>query len=36
MPFDHKGDFRIRYEEVGSDVLLLVTPGCGLNLRVNN
>src|SRR4029450_477589 len=36
MPFYHKGDVRIRYEEVGSGFPLLVTPGGGLNSRVSN
>lgn len=36
MPFCHKGDVRIRYEEVGDGFPLLVTPGGGLNSRVTN
>jgi pimeloyl-ACP methyl ester carboxylesterase len=36
MPFYHKGDVRIRYEEAGSGFPLLVTPGGGLNSRVSN
>ncbi len=36
MPFYEKGDVRIRYEEVGSGIPLLVTPGGGLNSRVDN
>jgi pimeloyl-ACP methyl ester carboxylesterase len=36
MPFYTKGDVRIRYEEAGSGFPLLVTPGGGLNSRVNN
>ena len=36
VPFYQKGDIRIRYEEVGSGFPLLVTPGGGLNSRVNN
>ncbi|NKB58357.1 MAG: alpha/beta fold hydrolase [Alphaproteobacteria bacterium] len=36
MPFYEKGDVRIRYEEVGSGFPLLVTPGGGLNSRVDN
>ena len=34
MPFYTNGDVRIRYEEVGSGYPLLVTPGGGLNSRV--
>jgi pimeloyl-ACP methyl ester carboxylesterase len=36
MPFYEKGDVRIHYEEVGSGFPLLVTPGGGLNSRVDN
>lgn len=36
MPFYEKGDVRIRYEEVGNGFPLLVTPGGGLNSRVDN
>ena len=36
MPFYEKGDVRIRYEEVGSGFPLLVTPGGGLNSRIDN
>ncbi len=36
MPFYEKGDVRIRYEETGSGFPLLVTPGGGLNSRVEN
>jgi pimeloyl-ACP methyl ester carboxylesterase len=36
MPFYERGDVRIRYEEVGSGFPLLVTPGGGLNSRVDN
>jgi pimeloyl-ACP methyl ester carboxylesterase len=36
MPFYEKGDVRIRYEEVGQGFPLLVTPGGGLNSRVDN
>ncbi len=36
MPFYEKGDVRIRYEEAGSGMPLLVTPGGGLNSRVSN
>ena len=36
MPFYEKGDVRIRYEEVDSSFPLLVTPGGGLNSRVDN
>ena len=35
MPFYQKGDVRIRYEEAGSGFPLLVTPGGGLNSRVD-
>ena len=35
MPHFEKGDVRIRYEEVGSGFPLLVTPGGGLNSRVD-
>ena len=35
MPFYEKGNVRIRYEEVGSGFPLLVTPGGGLNSRVD-
>ena len=35
MPFDEKGNVRIRYEVVGSGVPLLVTPGGGLNSTVS-
>ena len=34
MPFYDRGDVRIRYEEVGSGFPLLVTPGGGLNSRL--
>ena len=34
MPYYERGDVRIRYEEVGSGFPLLVTPGGGLNSRV--
>ena len=36
MPFYERDDVRIRYEEVGSGFPLLVTPGGGLNSRVDN
>ena len=36
MPFYKKGDVHIRYEEVGSGFPLLVTPGGGLNSRIDN
>ena len=36
MPFYERGDVRIRYEEVGSGLPLLVTPGGGLNSRISN
>ena len=36
MPFYEKGDVRIRYEEVGSGFPLLVTPGGGLDSRMEN
>ena len=36
MPFYTRGDVRIRYEEVGSGFPLLVTPGGGLNSKVDN
>ena len=36
MPFYEKGDVRIRYEEIGTGFPLLVTPGGGLNSRVDN
>ena len=36
MPFYEKGDVRIRYEEAGSGFPILVTPGGGLNSRVDN
>ena len=35
MPFFQRGDVRIRYEEAGSGFPLLVTPGGGLNSRVD-
>ncbi len=35
MPFYTHGDVRIRYEEIGSGFPLLVTPGGGLNSRVD-
>ncbi|MDP7390239.1 MAG: alpha/beta hydrolase [Alphaproteobacteria bacterium] len=35
MPFYERGDVRIRYEEAGSGFPLLVTPGGGLNSRLN-
>ena len=35
MPFYEKGDVCIRYEEAGSGFPLLVTPGGGLNSRLN-
>src|SRR5262245_60743266 len=34
--FYEKGGVRIRYEEVGSGLPLLVTPGGGLNSRISN
>jgi pimeloyl-ACP methyl ester carboxylesterase len=34
MPFYENGDVRIRYEEAGSGFPLLVTPGGGLNSRM--
>ena len=34
MPYFEKGDVRIRYEEAGSGIPLLVTPGGGLNSRL--
>jgi len=36
MPFYERGDVRIRYEEAGQGFPLLVTPGGGLNSRMNN
>ena len=36
MPFYEKADVRIRYEEAGTGLPLLVTPGGGLNSRVSN
>lgn len=36
MPVYERGDVRIRYEEAGSGFPLLVTPGGGLNSRVDN
>lgn len=36
MPFYEKGDVRIRYEEAGSGFPILITPGGGLNSRVDN
>ncbi len=36
MAFYQKGNVRIRYEEAGSGFPLLVTPGGGLNSRVDN
>tara|TARA_R110002110_G_scaffold415612_3_gene651904 strand:- start:104844 stop:105593 length:750 start_codon:yes stop_codon:yes gene_type:complete len=36
MPYYEKGDVRIRYEEAGSGFPLLVTPGGGLNSRIDN
>lgn len=36
MPIYEKGDVRIRYEEAGSGFPLLVTPGGGLNSKVDN
>lgn len=36
MPFYDRGDVRIRYEEAGNGFPLLVTPGGGLNSRVDN
>jgi pimeloyl-ACP methyl ester carboxylesterase len=36
MPFNAKGDVRIRYEEAGSGFPLLVMPGGGLNSRISN
>lgn len=36
MPFYHRGDVVIRYEQTGSGFPLLVTPGGGLNSRVDN
>ena len=35
MPFYERGDVRIRYKEAGSGFPLLVTPGGGLNSRLN-
>ncbi len=35
MPYFEKGDVRIRYEEVGSGFPLPVTPGGGLNSKVD-
>jgi pimeloyl-ACP methyl ester carboxylesterase len=35
VPIYEKGDVRIRYEEAGSGFPLLVTPGGGLNSRLN-
>jgi len=35
MPFYENGEVRIRYEEAGSGFPLLVTPGGGLNSRVD-
>ena len=35
MPFYDRGDVHIRYEEVGSGFPLLVTPGGGLNSRLD-
>jgi len=34
--FYKKGDVRIRYEEIGSGIPLLVIPGGGLNSRIGN
>jgi len=36
MPFYDRGDVRIRYEEAGSGVPLLLVPGGGLNSRLSN
>ena len=36
MPFYEKGHVRIRYEEAGTGLPLLVIPGGGLNSRLNN
>ena len=36
MPFYTKGDVRIHYEEAGSGVPLLATPGGGLNSLISN
>ena len=36
MPFVERGDVRIRYEETGRGFPLLVTPGGGLNSRIDN
>ena len=36
MPFYETGDVRIRYEEAGSGVPLLLVPGGGLNSRLSN
>lgn len=36
MPYYERGDVRIRYEEAGSGFPLLVTPGGGLNSKVDN
>ena len=36
MPFYERGDVRIRYEEAGDGFPLLVTPGGGLNSRIDN
>ena len=36
MPFYTKGDVRIHYEEVGSGFPILLTPGGGLNSKLDN
>ena len=36
MPFYERGDTRIRYEESGHGVPLLLVPGGGLNSRISN
>ena len=36
MAYYERGDVRIRYEEAGSGFPLLVTPGGGLNSKVDN
>ena len=36
MPSYKNGDVHIRYEEIGRGFPLLVTPGGGLNSRVDN
>src|SRR2546423_15304858 len=34
MPFDERGNVRIRYEEAGSGFPLLIIPGGGLNSTI--